>query len=108
MALVEHERTDEGGSPEALIREARELQRRRRRRRAAAAVVGLLALGGGIVLAGGSGGAPVGPGLVGPLPPGIAARASPGRRARVGDTGRTGKRLDVRAARAAARRPARG
>ncbi|HEY3946511.1 MAG TPA: hypothetical protein VGL78_14890 [Solirubrobacteraceae bacterium] len=75
MALVESERTDEAGSPEALIREARELQRRRRRRRAAVALVGLLALGGGIVLVAGGGGPSAGRGLVGALPAGIAARA---------------------------------
>src|ERR1700674_2781782 len=77
MAVLEDKRTDPAlAAPEALIREARELQRRRRRRRGAAALVGLMVLsGGGIVLVGG-GGAPAAPGVAGALPAGIAARAA--------------------------------
>jgi hypothetical protein len=76
MALVEDTATDgTPASPEALIPEAREIQRRRRRR-AGAVLLGLLILaGGGVVLFGGGGG-PAVPTVHGPLPAGIAARAA--------------------------------
>lgn len=71
------ERTEsEPGSPEALIREARELRRRRRRRTGAAILIGLATLGGGGIALVGGGGAPPAPALSGPLPSGIAARAA--------------------------------
>ena len=75
MALVEHTPNDPTReSPDALIREARELQYRRRRRRGAM-VVGLLVLaGGGIAFF--SGGTPAAPTVDGPPPAGIAARTA--------------------------------
>lgn len=77
MALVEHKPTDPTReSPEALIREARELQYRRRRRRAAAGVVGLLVLAGGGIAFFGGGGTSAAPAVDGSPPAGIAARAA--------------------------------
>jgi hypothetical protein len=77
MALVEDTATDgTPASPEALIPEARDLQRRRQRKRWGAALIGLLILaGGGIVLFGGGDG-PAVPTVHGPLPTGIVARAA--------------------------------
>lgn len=77
MALVDDTRTERSGAdPEALIREARELQRRRVRRRAIGALLGVLLLGAGGIAVFGGGSAPAGVVLHGPLPAGIAARAA--------------------------------
>ena len=83
MALIEDRRThetDDGG--QALIPEARELQRRRRWRRGGGGLLAAALLaGGGIVLANGGGGggshaSVASVGVHGPLPAGIAARAA--------------------------------
>ena len=77
MALLQDSPTRLPRSPEALIPEARELQRRRRRRRWGATLVGLVILGGGWVLLSGGGGGNAGvPTTHGPLPAGIVARAA--------------------------------
>ncbi|MGO9976679.1 MAG: hypothetical protein ACLP01_28510 [Solirubrobacteraceae bacterium] len=76
MALV-HDTPPAGrpASPEALIPEARELQRRRVRRRWGAALLGALILAGGGIVVFGAGGSPALPSVRGPLPAGIVARA---------------------------------
>lgn len=82
MALIEDQLTGETGEGvEALIPEARELQRRRRRRRGAAALLAAALLAaGGFALFGGGGGnpgaSPASVGVHGPMPAGIAARAA--------------------------------
>ena len=82
MALTDDPRTDGiDREVEALIREARELQRRRRRRRFAAAVLAAALLAGGVGLIGGGGGngspgSLASVGVHGPLPAGVAARAA--------------------------------
>ena len=83
MALTEDPRTgDAGDGAEALVPEARELQRRRWRCRGAAGLLAaaLLAGGGFALFNGGGGGGPhaslVSVGVQGPLPAGIAARAA--------------------------------
>jgi hypothetical protein len=77
VALVEDHRTDgTRADPEALIPEARELQRRRLRLRATAGLIGLLLLGAGGIAVFGGGGSLAGLDAGGPLPVGIAARAA--------------------------------
>jgi hypothetical protein len=82
MALTDDPRTDDADHDvEALIPEARELQRRRRRRRGVAAVLAAALLAGGLaVISGGGGnGSPASlasVGVNGALPAGVAARAA--------------------------------
>jgi hypothetical protein len=79
MALIEELRNDEASEGvEALIPEARELQRTRRRRRGAAGLLAAALLAGVVALinGGGGGGPPASVGVHGPLPGGIAARAA--------------------------------
>lgn len=83
MALIDDPRTDDARDDvEALIPEARELQRRRWRRRGATALLAAALLAGGcfaLINGGGAGGAHASPasvGVHGPLPAGIAARAA--------------------------------
>jgi hypothetical protein len=81
MALTDDPRTDQADQDvEALIPEARELQRKRRRRRGAVAALAAALLAGGVALIGGGGvGSPaslVSVGVHGPLPAGVAARAA--------------------------------
>ena len=77
MALVEHKPTDPTReSPEALIREARELQYRRRRRRAATVVAALFVLAGGGITFFGGGRTSAAPTVDDPPPAGIAARTA--------------------------------
>ena len=83
MALIEDPRTQEGRDDvEALIPEARELQRRRWRRRGAAGLLAAALLAGGafaLINGGGGGGlhaSAASVGVHGPLPAGIAARAA--------------------------------
>ncbi len=76
MALLDNKPRDGGEvSPDALIPEARELQRRRMRR-TGAALLGALILAGGVFALFGGGGTPGVPTLHGPLPAGIAARTA--------------------------------